>query len=65
MGKRSTPSTLEEQRKIARSLYEKQGASIRSIASLMGISYGKAHGLVVESGAAMRSRGGANRTKGK
>lgn len=40
-----------------------QGESIRSIAEDLGRSYGFVHGLLVESGVAMRSRGGATRGK--
>jgi hypothetical protein len=38
-----------------------RGESIRSIADDIGRSYGFVHGLLVESGVAMRSRGGATR----
>ena len=36
------------------------GASIRALAATMGRSYGTVHGMLRESGAAMRSRGGPN-----
>jgi len=46
-----------------RSAYEK-GASIRNLAAATGRSYGSVHGMLRESGAAMRGRGGPNhRTK--
>ncbi len=38
-----------------------KGESIRSIADDIGRSYGFVHGILVESGVAMRSRGGATR----
>lgn len=38
-----------------------RGESIRSIADDIGRSYGFVHGLLAESGVAMRSRGGATR----
>lgn len=39
------------------------GESIRGVADLLGVSYGRARDLVVESGVDLRTRGGANRTK--
>jgi len=38
-----------------------RGESIRSMADDIGRSYGFVHGVLVESGVAMRSRGGATR----
>ena len=50
---------------LAGSLVERysRGESIRPIAEDIGRSYGFVHGLLVESGVAMRSRGGATRGK--
>lgn len=42
-----------------RSAYE-HGASIRSLAATTGLSYGSVHGMLRQSGATMRSRGGPN-----
>jgi hypothetical protein len=44
--------------------YEK-GASIRTLADSTGRSYGFIHRMLLESGATLRSRGGATRTKKK
>ncbi len=41
----------------------KAGASVRTLAAASGRSYGFVHRLLVESGHAMRARGGANRRK--
>lgn len=38
------------------------GASIRSLVATTGRSYGSIHSLLLESGTAMRGRGGPNRT---
>lgn len=57
----------EEQRKNALktvTIRYDRGESVRDIATALGVSYGKAHRLVEESGATMRPRGGPNR-KGK
>ncbi len=43
--------------------YER-GESIRSIATDIGRSYGFVHGVLVESGATLRGRGGATRGPG-
>lgn len=40
------------------------GQSIRQIADKAGRSYGFVHGVLVESGTALRGRGGATRAKG-
>ncbi len=45
-----------------RSQYE-QGRSIRAIAADTGRSYGFVHRVLLESGATLRGRGGATRTK--
>ena len=42
-----------------RRAYER-GASIRALAATTGRSYGTIHGMLRESGTAMRSRGGPN-----
>lgn len=42
-----------------RNAYER-GASIRALAATAGLSYGSVHGMLRDSGAAMRSRGGPN-----
>ncbi|QNA78252.1 transcriptional regulator [Streptomyces sp. So13.3] len=39
------------------------GASIRTLATLTGYSYGFIHRVLGEAGVTMRRRGGANRTK--
>lgn len=44
-----------------RNAYE-SGASIRSLVTTTGRSYGSVHSMLVESGTTMRSRGGPNRT---
>nr|WP_156671412.1 MULTISPECIES: helix-turn-helix domain-containing protein [unclassified Mycobacterium] len=44
-----------------RHAYE-SGASIRSLVTTTGRSYGSVHSMLVESGTTMRSRGGPNRT---
>lgn len=41
------------------------GQSIRQIADKAGRSYGFVHGVLVESGTALRGRGGATRGKAK
>ncbi len=41
-----------------------RGESIRSMAEEIGRSYGFVHGVLAESGVAMRSRGGATRGAG-
>ncbi|NTW39024.1 MAG: transcriptional regulator [Cellulomonadaceae bacterium] len=48
---------------LATSLVERysRGESIRSIAEDIGRSYGFVHGVLVESGVTMRTRGGATR----
>ncbi len=38
------------------------GASIRSLVATTGRSYGSIHSMLIESGTAMRSRGGPNHT---
>ncbi|MDO8107506.1 helix-turn-helix domain-containing protein [Isoptericola sp. b441] len=57
--------TGENRSDLAGTLIERyrRGESIRSIADDIGRSYGFVHGLLAESGVAMRSRGGATRGK--
>jgi len=44
-----------------RARYEETGVSIRGLAATYGGSYGLNHKLLIESGAALRPRGGARR----
>lgn len=55
--------TGEGRKNLASSLVERyqRGESIRSLAEDIGRSYGFVHGVLVESGVTMRSRGGATR----
>ncbi|HQY33583.1 helix-turn-helix domain-containing protein [Actinotalea sp.] len=55
--------TGESRSDLAASLVERygRGESIRSMAQDLGRSYGFVHGVLVESGVPMRSRGGATR----
>ncbi|HWS59074.1 MAG TPA: helix-turn-helix domain-containing protein [Actinotalea sp.] len=55
--------TGEGRSELAASLVERysRGESIRSMAQDLGRSYGFVHGVLVESGVSMRSRGGATR----
>lgn len=48
--------------KTASTAYTKGKQSIREIAAANGWSYGHTHGLLVESGVSLRSRGGPRRT---
>jgi len=59
-GSRITGDTRSE---LATSLVERygRGESIRSMAQDIGRSYGFVHGVLVEAGVPMRSRGGATR----
>ena len=56
-----------ERDKLAGDLRKKYeaGASSRELAEETGRSYGFVHGVLVDSGASMRGRGGATRKKGK
>lgn len=57
--------TGEERERLAAMLvaqYE-QGASIRELAASTGRSYGFVHGVLTESGVALRGRGGATRNR--
>jgi hypothetical protein len=55
--------TGEGRQSLAGTLVDRysRGESIRSIADDIGRSYGFVHGILVESGVSMRSRGGATR----
>ncbi|NLE70751.1 MAG: transcriptional regulator [Actinomycetales bacterium] len=55
--------TGEGRKDLAAALVERyeRGESIRSMAQDIGRSYGFVHGVLVESGVKMRSRGGATR----
>ena len=57
--------TGPEREKIAAVLRERyaQGASIRDLMEQTGRSYGWTHRLLTESGAALRGRGGAHRSR--
>jgi hypothetical protein len=59
--------TGAERKKLATELAKayKKGASIRELAQTNGRSYGFIHGVLAESGVALRGRGGAVRGKGK
>lgn len=62
-GSRITGAQREELASDLRKKYE-QGASIRSLAASTGRSYGFVHRVLSESGATLRGRGGATRSKG-
>ena len=53
-------NTRDEERVELKAAYE-QGASIRTLAADAGRSYGYVHRALVESGVALRGRGGPNR----
>ncbi len=63
--KKGTRLVGEERDKLASQVTDEyqDGKSIRDIASATGRSYGFVHRVLVESGAAMRSRGGATRRR--
>lgn len=54
--------TRDEERSELKTAYEK-GSSIRTLAAESGRSYGYVHRALVESGAALRGRGGPNRKR--
>lgn len=60
---KSARITGEGRQKLADSLVERyrRGQTVREIAEDIGRSYGFVHGVLVESGVAMRGRGGATR----
>ena len=45
----------------ARDLHAAPGASVRTVAAELGVSYGAANRLITESGATLRTRGGKPR----
>lgn len=65
--KKGSRVTGAERDKLAADLRKKYdgGQSIRSLAASSGRSYGFVHRILNESGATMRGRGGATRTKKK
>jgi hypothetical protein len=65
--KKGSRVTGAEREKLAADLRKKYdgGQSIRSLAASSGRSYGFVHRILNESGATLRGRGGATRTKKK
>ena len=61
-GRRITGDERETLSTELRRQYQ-QGSSIRTIAADTGRSYGFVHRVLLESGTALRGRGGATRTK--
>ncbi len=61
-GARVTGKSRDKLQTQLKKQYE-AGASIRSLATSTGRSYGFVHNVLVESHAQLRSRGGANRRK--
>lgn len=59
-GRRITGDERGSLEETLRKQYE-SGASIRQLAEQTGRSYGFVHGVLVDSGAAMRGRGGSTR----
>lgn len=47
----------EKMTKKAGTLYKKKGASVRSVAAELGLSYGATHRLIAESEVGLRRRG--------
>ena len=62
MAMRKSDKVRDELLDELRSQYE-HGASIRSLVSSTGRSYGSIHSMLRESGTTMRSRGGPNHTR--
>jgi hypothetical protein len=58
---RKPKKTREQVLHELRNAYER-GASIRNLAATTGRSYGSIHSMLLESGATLRARGGANHT---
>jgi hypothetical protein len=58
---RKPKKTREQVLHELRNAYER-GASIRDLAATTGRSYGSIHSMLLESGATLRARGGANHT---
>lgn len=65
--KKGTRVTGAERSKLAAELKKKYdaGQSIRSLASATGRSYGFVHRILSESGANLRGRGGATRSRAR
>ena len=65
--KKGSRVTGAERDRLAADLRKKYdaGQSIRTLAAASGRSYGFVHRMLSESGAALRGRGGATRTKNK
>ena len=65
--KKGSRVTGAEREKLAADLRKKYdgGQSIRTLAAASGRSYGFVHRILSESGATLRGRGGATRSKGK
>jgi hypothetical protein len=65
--KKGSRVTGAERDRLAADLRKKYdgGQSIRTLAAASGRSYGFVHRMLSESGATLRGRGGATRTKGK
>ncbi len=63
-GRRITGGERSTLGRELRSKYE-AGASIRELADETGRSYGFVHGVLLDSGATLRGRGGSKRTKVK
>ncbi|RZS82780.1 transcriptional regulator [Motilibacter rhizosphaerae] len=63
--KKGARVTGDDRSSLASQLKEKyaEGTSIRDLASETGRSYGFVHRILTESGAELRGRGGATRTK--
>jgi Helix-turn-helix domain len=56
---RKPNAAREKLKQDLRNAYER-GASIRALVASTGRSYGTIHGMLLESGTTMRSRGGPN-----
>ena len=65
--KKGSRVTGAERDRLAADLRKKYdgGQSIRTLAAASGRSYGFVHRMLSESGATLRGRGGATRSKGK
>ncbi len=65
--KKGTRVTGADRQKLAADLQKRYraGESIRALAAATGRSYGFVHRILAESGVALRSRGGATRSRAK
>ena len=65
--KKGTRVTGADRQKLAADLKKRysSGESIRALAAATGRSYGFVHRILAESGVALRSRGGATRSRSK